>query len=669
MAGGNFYNMNQAREKGQSLKVEKEGAEQTNYSKGEIKYIRTLVRTLVRRVQEVWEKNSSVASIDDRAEINETFNTLDPLLKEYDLSDDKEVKLEDYFSSDPQLIEELEKVSKKYAPLKENNMSDRLYRELLKIEKQYTTTKDRHPFINKIKEFLASIVALFKDLRNPQKKKRAEAATEEIEQMGRDQANRPLSELATPEEFLREAKPSRAAYTEVREERRQVSTTKLPVGVEFEKSSINKNPALGEAAAIQQPIAAKNSVTEGLPLASEVLKKVTAPPNQSSEAIASPIKTNVVPGLTPEEEKKKRPWAGLGETPLPKKPPVPPKPLDLSKRDVPDILPPPTVPPQELPPIPSPPTPPLPPPVQSESRGAFGKLEPGQAESFSGIVTASPASLKEVLPAPTTIVNSGELDARSKGATSIYNRQALSDDVTNFSSINYTSPIPPAPPPPPPVISGEVDAIANPANNKALLKKITEIKLNRAPAGRVSPVPGITGDLIEELQKLQSKKGEIEGKAGKSADSSIFGSTAQWNALKKEEEDRHAKLKVLHEQIDQVNLSADKKAAEEAKAAKKSEPVPPPIIRVEGIPVAPPLPVDGKLPALIGRAAQSPTEKAPLLPNVNGLRGVPEDKKEAMVVYAGVMDELNKKLAERENNVQKINERSNNNNKDHSPSR
>ncbi|WP_250311948.1 UDP-N-acetylmuramoyl-tripeptide--D-alanyl-D-alanine ligase [Rickettsia endosymbiont of Oedothorax gibbosus] len=36
------------------------------------------------------------------------------------------------------------------------------------------------------------------------------------------------------------------------------------------------------------------------------------------------------------------------------------------------------------------------------------------------------------------IVNSGEVDSRSDGATPINNRQALSDDVTNFSSIDYT---------------------------------------------------------------------------------------------------------------------------------------------------------------------------------------------------------------------------------------
>ncbi|UCM86210.1 MAG: palindromic element RPE2 domain-containing protein [Rickettsia endosymbiont of Culicoides impunctatus] len=36
------------------------------------------------------------------------------------------------------------------------------------------------------------------------------------------------------------------------------------------------------------------------------------------------------------------------------------------------------------------------------------------------------------------IVNSGEVDARSDGATPISNRRATSDDVTNFSSIDYT---------------------------------------------------------------------------------------------------------------------------------------------------------------------------------------------------------------------------------------
>ncbi|OZG31538.1 zinc ABC transporter substrate-binding protein [Rickettsia endosymbiont of Culicoides newsteadi] len=36
------------------------------------------------------------------------------------------------------------------------------------------------------------------------------------------------------------------------------------------------------------------------------------------------------------------------------------------------------------------------------------------------------------------IVNSGGLGSRSDGATPISNRRALSDDVSNFSSIDYT---------------------------------------------------------------------------------------------------------------------------------------------------------------------------------------------------------------------------------------
>ncbi|MCC8400058.1 MAG: palindromic element RPE2 domain-containing protein [Rickettsia endosymbiont of Platyusa sonomae] len=36
-----------------------------------------------------------------------------------------------------------------------------------------------------------------------------------------------------------------------------------------------------------------------------------------------------------------------------------------------------------------------------------------------------------------TIVNSGEFGVRNDGATPISNKQALSDDVTNFSSIDY----------------------------------------------------------------------------------------------------------------------------------------------------------------------------------------------------------------------------------------
>ncbi|MDN3030511.1 MAG: palindromic element RPE2 domain-containing protein [Candidatus Tisiphia sp.] len=35
------------------------------------------------------------------------------------------------------------------------------------------------------------------------------------------------------------------------------------------------------------------------------------------------------------------------------------------------------------------------------------------------------------------MVNSGEFGARKDGATPISNRRALSDDVTNFSSIDY----------------------------------------------------------------------------------------------------------------------------------------------------------------------------------------------------------------------------------------
>ncbi|UCM86342.1 MAG: palindromic element RPE2 domain-containing protein [Rickettsia endosymbiont of Culicoides impunctatus] len=35
------------------------------------------------------------------------------------------------------------------------------------------------------------------------------------------------------------------------------------------------------------------------------------------------------------------------------------------------------------------------------------------------------------------MVNSGEFGARSDGATPISNRRALSDNVTNFSSIDY----------------------------------------------------------------------------------------------------------------------------------------------------------------------------------------------------------------------------------------
>ncbi|MDN3030311.1 MAG: palindromic element RPE2 domain-containing protein [Candidatus Tisiphia sp.] len=36
------------------------------------------------------------------------------------------------------------------------------------------------------------------------------------------------------------------------------------------------------------------------------------------------------------------------------------------------------------------------------------------------------------------MVNSGEFGARSDGATPISNRRATSDDVTNFSSIDYS---------------------------------------------------------------------------------------------------------------------------------------------------------------------------------------------------------------------------------------
>ncbi|WP_094649049.1 MULTISPECIES: palindromic element RPE2 domain-containing protein [Rickettsieae] len=37
------------------------------------------------------------------------------------------------------------------------------------------------------------------------------------------------------------------------------------------------------------------------------------------------------------------------------------------------------------------------------------------------------------------IVNSGEFGARNDGATPISNRRALSDDVTNFPSIDYSN--------------------------------------------------------------------------------------------------------------------------------------------------------------------------------------------------------------------------------------
>ncbi|UCM86312.1 MAG: palindromic element RPE2 domain-containing protein [Rickettsia endosymbiont of Culicoides impunctatus] len=36
------------------------------------------------------------------------------------------------------------------------------------------------------------------------------------------------------------------------------------------------------------------------------------------------------------------------------------------------------------------------------------------------------------------MVNSGEFGARSDGAKPIWNRRATSNDVTNFSSIDYT---------------------------------------------------------------------------------------------------------------------------------------------------------------------------------------------------------------------------------------
>ncbi|MCC8399174.1 MAG: palindromic element RPE2 domain-containing protein [Rickettsia endosymbiont of Platyusa sonomae] len=42
------------------------------------------------------------------------------------------------------------------------------------------------------------------------------------------------------------------------------------------------------------------------------------------------------------------------------------------------------------------------------------------------------------MPISHNIVNSGEFGARNDGATPISNRRATSDDVTNFSSIDYT---------------------------------------------------------------------------------------------------------------------------------------------------------------------------------------------------------------------------------------
>ncbi|UCM93445.1 MAG: palindromic element RPE2 domain-containing protein [Rickettsia endosymbiont of Cimex lectularius] len=40
---------------------------------------------------------------------------------------------------------------------------------------------------------------------------------------------------------------------------------------------------------------------------------------------------------------------------------------------------------------------------------------------------------------PNYVVNSGGLGARSDGAMPIDNRRAIEDDVTKFSSIDYTS--------------------------------------------------------------------------------------------------------------------------------------------------------------------------------------------------------------------------------------
>nr|WP_323738869.1 palindromic element RPE1 domain-containing protein [Candidatus Trichorickettsia mobilis] len=55
---------------------------------------------------------------------------------------------------------------------------------------------------------------------------------------------RPLSKPIYDEEFLGDTQASTAEYIEIREERSQVSTTKLPSEIEFGKRSIEHSPKL-----------------------------------------------------------------------------------------------------------------------------------------------------------------------------------------------------------------------------------------------------------------------------------------------------------------------------------------------------------------------------------------------------------------------------------------
>ncbi|WP_341749260.1 NUDIX hydrolase [Candidatus Tisiphia endosymbiont of Sialis lutaria] len=65
-----------------------------------------------------------------------------------------------------------------------------------------------------------------------------------------------------------------------------------------------------------------------------------------------------------------------------------------------------------------------------------------EAQEESGILDIEPVS-KQIYDIDVhfipTIVNSGEFGARSDGATPISNRRAMSDDVPNFSSIDYNA--------------------------------------------------------------------------------------------------------------------------------------------------------------------------------------------------------------------------------------
>ncbi|WP_425359977.1 MULTISPECIES: hypothetical protein [unclassified Candidatus Tisiphia] len=79
--------------------------------------------------------------------------------------------------------------------------------------------------------------------------------------------------------------------------------------------------------------------------------------------------------------------------------------------------------------------------TEKQKNGIMRKILKGEMHKnwFKSIQNQEPNIKKEDYPLRYyyTIVNSGEVDSRSDGATPISNRRALSDDVPNFSSIDY----------------------------------------------------------------------------------------------------------------------------------------------------------------------------------------------------------------------------------------